>query len=86
MPQSPSSSLISQVPLPHPDRRSFDNLNEWIDLCLNSKKEKTIAVILGNKCDLEGEREVDAETIKAKVDDCSLPYFEVSAKTGVNVK
>jgi hypothetical protein len=43
-------------------------------------------VILGNKSDLSDEREVDAELIRVKVDDCSLPYFEVSAKTGVNIK
>lgn len=43
-------------------------------------------MILGNKCDLSEEREVEADIIRAKVEDCSLPYFEVSAKTGVNIK
>jgi GTPase SAR1 family protein len=84
---SPSSSSTSPVrPTIIRDIKSFDSLNEWIDLCHNNKKEKTIVILLGNKCDLREEREVDPEQIRTKIEETSLPYFEVSAKTSENIK
>jgi GTPase SAR1 family protein len=45
-----------------------------------------IRVILGNKCDLRADREVSNEDIRSKIEETSFPYFEVSAKTGENIK
>ncbi len=43
-------------------------------------------VLLGNKVDLKDEREVSQEKVRAKLEETTLPYFEVSAKTGLNIK
>lgn len=43
-------------------------------------------VLLGNKEDLKEEREVTQEQVRQKIEETSLPYFEVSAKTGINIK
>jgi GTPase SAR1 family protein len=43
-------------------------------------------VLLGNKADLKDAREVTAEQIRKKIEETSLPYFEVSAKSGENIK
>ena len=57
-----------------------------MDLCHNNRKEKAIVVVLGNKADLQDERDVEAEAIRAKIEESQLPYFEVSAKNGMNIK
>ena len=68
------------------DLKSFSSLNEWIDLCHNNRKDKTIVILLGNKADLTEDREVESEAIRSKIEETSLPYFEVSAKTGTSIK
>ena len=45
-----------------------------------------IIILLGNKSDLVRDREVSSEAIRTKVEETSFPYFEVSAKSGVNIK
>lgn len=82
----PSLSLLSLIWLVLTsltrDEKSFANLNEWIDLCQNNKKDKSILVLLGNKADLKDAREVSPERIRLKIEESNLPYFEVSAKNG----
>ena len=56
------------------DEKSFMNLPDWVDLCIQNMREKTVMVILANKQDLE-ERQVSEEEIKIKAKDFSLPYF-----------
>jgi GTPase SAR1 family protein len=43
-------------------------------------------MIIGNKCDLEGERGVEQSLAVAKIGELGLNYMEVSAKTGHNIK
>ena len=43
-------------------------MNEWLDLCHNNKKEKTILVLLGNKSDLEEGREVSPDKIRKVIE------------------
>ena len=43
-------------------------------------------MVIGNKCDLEGERAVETGLAKSKLNELGLTYMEVSAKTGHNIK
>ena len=42
-------------------------------------------VLVGNKCDLEQEREVTRERGKMMAEYYGAAFFEVSARTGVNI-
>lgn len=43
-------------------------------------------MVIGNKCDLEGERAVEASLANSKLTELGLTFMEVSAKTGHNIK
>ena len=69
------------------NRKSFENINKWIDeLQLYSNYEKLSVIIIGNKIDLEDQRAVsmeEAEKLSLKYD---IPYIEVSVKNDINIK
>ena len=44
-----------------------------------------VSVLLGNKCDLEDQRQVEESEARTLADSLGLKYFETSAATGVNV-
>ena len=68
------------------DRKSFDNVNKWINQ-IKLRAPKTVKVILvGNKCDLEEERNVSVEEGKALATENGLFFAEVSAFSGQGVK
>ena len=48
--------------------------------------EEALIMIVGNKCDLEGERAVDQSLAQSKIKELGLNYMEVSAKSGQNIK
>lgn len=43
-------------------------------------------MIVGNKCDLDGERCVESSIASSRIGELGLTYLEVSAKTGHNIK
>lgn len=43
-------------------------------------------ILVGNKCDLTDEREVEQEVAKAVADEWGAPFYETSAKTNINVE
>ena len=66
--------------------KSFNNLQNWHNMLLNNSYDHTI-ILIGNKNDLEKEREVtkeEAENFKNKYDDIKV-FLEVSSKTGNNI-
>ena len=68
------------------DRESFLNINKWIDNIKNNIELEHIEMILiGNKCDLEDERQVGLDEIVKKGEDFKIESFETSAKTGEGV-
>ena len=68
-------------------RESFNNLESWLKQ-LNDAKDisKIPIVIVGNKSDLEELRIVKYEEGKEFADKHNYHFYEVSAKTGQNVK
>ena len=67
-------------------KNSFENLAGFHDQILRVKDEDTFpVVILGNKCDLEKDREVPTAEGKAFADGIEAPFYETSAKARINV-
>ena len=43
------------------NKSSFENIKQWIDDCINYMPKRGFIVLVGNKCDLEENREVPTE-------------------------
>lgn len=68
-------------------RPSFENLSTFHDQILRVKDEDTFpVVILGNKCDLEKDREVAMAEAKQFAESIEAPFYETSAKARINVE
>ena len=68
------------------DRKTFENIDTWIEY-VKSIREKGKIILIGNKSDLEGKREVTEEEGKKKCESNHLTEFmECSCKNGINVK
>ena len=66
-------------------RESFESISSWIEDCKNSSPKTVFMVLVGNKCDLESNREVTEEEGKELAEKNGMMFFETSAKTGKNV-
>lgn len=67
-------------------KSSFNTITTWIE----SIKEYTdynalCLLVIGNKCDLEQEREVSFDEGQKLAQSLGLPYYETSAMSGTNV-
>ena len=67
-------------------RISFENITNWIEDCKNSSPKTVFMVLVGNKCDLENNREVSEEEGREFAEKNGMLFFETSAKTGQNVE
>ena len=67
-------------------KASFESISTWIEDCKNSSPKSVFMVLVGNKCDLESEREVTEEEGKELAEKNGMLFFETSAKTGTNVE
>ncbi|QDZ24524.1 small rab-related GTPase [Chloropicon primus] len=67
------------------DRRSFDSASQWIEEFTALAEDGTPILLLGMKCDLEGQREVAASEGEELGRRYGCGFKEVSAKTGLNV-
>ena len=68
-------------------KSSFEQMRIWLDDIKNYGNNDTVIIIMGNKSDLTGEREISQNEIKEKLDELNddYLYFEVSAKNGNNI-
>jgi Ras-related protein Rab-1A len=68
------------------ERSSFDLINMWIDEINKHNNINNIGkILLGNKIDLEDQREVQIDEGENLASSIKCKYMEVSAKTGDNV-
>lgn len=66
--------------------KSFLNLEKWLEKVLNTiDKQYTSIILVGTKCDLIDEREVNQEEIIDFIIKNNLRYLEISSKDGKNV-
>ena len=64
---------------------SFTHTSHWVNETKDLKKEDAIFVLVGNKIDLETNRQVSIKEAEEFAKQNDFLFFEVSAKTGVNV-
>ena len=67
------------------DKKSFENIQSWVEDVKNNTNGNPKFLLVGNKCDLEEERQVSREEAEKYAKDNGMKFFEVSAKTGTNI-
>ena len=65
-------------------KETFDKLTDWIELVHDKVSEDTKMLIIGNKSDLGGQREVHEDQARKFAEKLNLFYWETSAKTNAN--
>ena len=66
-------------------KETFENLESWLDECKENGNPEMMLALVGNKTDLEDEREVTVEEGKSFAKKHNLLFFETSAKTADKV-
>ena len=63
-------------------QNSFDNLPVWLKDSLDATNQNIGLILVGNKSDLEGQRQVSQTVAKTFAKDNNLMFLETSAKNG----
>ena len=67
-------------------RNTFENIKLWLDDIHNQCPQTTLLVLVGNKIDLESERQISYEEGDDFAQKNNMYFFETSAKTGKNIE
>jgi len=67
-------------------RSTYNHLSSWLTDARNLTNPNTAIFLIGNKSDLEAQRDVTYEEAKQFADENGLTFLECSAKTGKNVE
>ena len=67
-------------------RKTFESITEWVESIKEAKGENFPVVLIGNKCDLNEEREIDKEEGENEAKNNGYLFFETSNKDGTNVE
>lgn len=65
---------------------SFDHVNDWLKEVNRYAAEKTVKLLVGNKCDRAADKAVTDEQAKEFADELGIALLETSAKTSKNVE
>ncbi|CAK88754.1 unnamed protein product (macronuclear) [Paramecium tetraurelia] len=67
------------------NEKSFQDLQKWIEDVKDERGDEVLIYILGNKTDLESERQIQFDVAEAKAKELGASFSEVSAKSAHNV-
>mmetsp|Transcript_62402 Transcript_62402/g.72589 ORF Transcript_62402/g.72589 Transcript_62402/m.72589 type:complete len:209 (-) Transcript_62402:28-654(-) len=67
------------------NKQSLKDVDNWLAEVEKHAHPKINKLLIGNKCDLENERQVPYEEGKKKADELGIKFIETSAKDTVNV-
>ena len=67
------------------NRKSFENITNWLEEVKEEVPKDAKFVLIGNKIDLENQRQVPTEEGRKFADDNGMKFIEVSAKDGTNL-
>jgi len=67
-------------------RSTYNHLSSWLTDARNLTNPNTVIFLIGNKCDLESQRDVTYDEARAFADENGLTFIETSAKTGAGVE
>jgi Ras-related protein Rab-5C len=65
---------------------SFKKAKEWVSELHENADQSVVIALVGNKVDLSENRKVTRSEAKQYADENGLLFYEVSAKTGSNIK
>lgn len=65
---------------------SYNSVKYWIEQLKDSSSGETIAIIVGNKVDVDNNRTVSTQDASKYASDSGAKYIEVSARTGFNIE
>ena len=68
------------------DRKSFMDVQNWLDESDKYAKENVVKILIGNKKDLETERKVSQTEARNFAESIGTNYFQTSAKDGLNIE
>ena len=68
------------------EEKTFSNIRNWIRNIEQHATESVNKMLIGNKCDMEDEKVIDAARGKALADEYDIKFLETSAKTNHNVE
>jgi len=68
------------------DSRTFDHTSQWLADVERYAENSPHIMLVGNKADLESQREVTEQAAQAFADEHKLTFIETSAKTSTNVE
>ena len=66
-------------------RVSFENCEQWLRELRTHTDPSIVAMLVGNKCDLRHQQQVDVEDAKDFAEDNNLAFIETSARDATNV-
>ena len=66
-------------------KQSFDSVDRWINDLKAAADKKLSIIIIGNKCDLEDQRQVNKEQGEEKAKNYEVAFMETSAFSGENL-
>ena len=67
------------------DKKTFNNVKNWVNQIKSEVDERVTIILVANKIDDEENREVSKEEGEEIASNLGLPFFECSAKSGVNI-
>lgn len=68
------------------DRQSFKDIENWLAEVDKYGNENVVKMLVGNKSDLEANRQVKTEEGKSLADSLNIKFLETSAKDAINVE
>ena len=68
------------------NRDSFSGAKSWVEELERRSGTGIVVALAGNKSDMESKRDIEFEEVSAYAQKNNLLHFEVSAKTGANIK
>ena len=66
-------------------RKTFDSVKVWMEQIQKVNDTDVNKILVGNKCDLEAERQVSTEEGEQRAAEFKIPFLEASAKDNINV-
>ena len=67
-------------------KNTFNTISNWWEKILDSKDKDFPAILIGNKCDLENQREVQKKEGEKIAKELGIKFLEVSNKNGKSIK
>lgn len=67
-------------------RETFEHLSGWLRDAREYSSPELVVILVGNKCDMDAERQVSAEEGRKYAEENGLVFLETSAKTAANVE